>query len=135
MVIGETTEETRPVFEQKAKDKNAPITFAEDKDNREVLNCKPIDEGGINYDTRHFGTLHGELGGEYQKRNTNTILCAVDQLMKMGVIKTRRACVKDLQMFARRQDCRDAGRNSRPRRSWFVTQAITQEDGSILATR
>ena len=89
VVIGETTEETRTVFEQKAKDENAPITFAEDKDNREVLNCKPLDGGGINYDTRHFGTLHGELGGEYQKRNTNTILCAVDQLMKMGVIKNK----------------------------------------------
>lgn len=87
VVIGETISETRPVFEQKAKEKGAPITFAEDDANREVLSCHSLEDGSIGYDTLHFGNLRGELGGEYQERNTNTILCAVRQLMRMGIIR------------------------------------------------
>lgn len=80
VVIGETCTETRPVFETKAKAEDAPITFAEDLP--EVISSEPCHDakGGRNYVTRNFGSFHGELGGDYQTRNTNTILCALREL-------------------------------------------------------
>lgn len=53
VVIGETTLETKPVFESKAKQENAPIYFAED------------------YDT---SSLESDLKGDYQKLNLRTSL-------------------------------------------------------------
>lgn len=85
VVIGEYNEETKPVFIAKAKEMDAPITFAED--DREVTESTMCKDGGIDYDTKSFGKLHGELGGIYQTKNTNTILCAMRLLCKTGVIK------------------------------------------------
>ena len=62
VVIGETTKETRPVFENKAKEMDAPIFFAEDIDRSEC-------------DQYEF-----ELKGSYQKKNLRTILCATKRL-------------------------------------------------------
>lgn len=62
VVIGETTKETRPVFEKKAKEMDAPIFFAEEIDKREC-------------DQYEF-----ELKGSYQKKNLRTILCATKRL-------------------------------------------------------
>lgn len=81
VVIGETTQETRPVFEAKAKEVKAPIIFAEDE--QEVSTFTPSNNG-IKYQTQHFGMIEGQLGGIYQAKNTNTILCAVKELEKMG---------------------------------------------------
>ena len=81
VVIGETTHETRPVFEAKAKEVKAPIIFAEDQ--QEIKTFSPSDNG-MKYQTQHFGILEGQLGGIYQAKNANTILCAVKELEKMG---------------------------------------------------
>ena len=62
VVIGETTKETRPVFENKAKEMDAPIFFAEEIDRSE---CNQYDF---------------ELKGSYQKKNLRTILCATKRL-------------------------------------------------------
>lgn len=62
VVIGETTKETRPVFENKAKEMDAPIFFAEAIDRSE---CDQYDF---------------ELKGSYQKKNLRTILCAMKRL-------------------------------------------------------
>lgn len=78
VVIGESNGETRPVFTDKAKESNAPIVFAED--DSQILSYNLANNGGIEYETRDFGTLHGELGGIYQAKNTNTILTAIRQL-------------------------------------------------------
>lgn len=77
VVIGEATDETRPVFERRARETGAPIHFAEDTP--EVTGATPRD-GGISYQTRHYGTLWGELAGDYQPRNTNTLLTALHTL-------------------------------------------------------
>lgn len=82
VVIGESVEETRPVFLQRAKEIDAPIFFAEEDE--EVTAWQFSRDGGIDYRTRTYGVLHGELGGECQVKNTNTILCAVEQLKKRG---------------------------------------------------
>lgn len=61
VVIGETTAETKSVFEQVAKDRNAEIIFAEEK---------------------HFQDLPSDLKGSYQIKNKRTVLTAIEQLQK-----------------------------------------------------
>ena len=61
VVIGETTPETKPVFEAKAQEAHAPIFYAED-----FTWPAPLPDF--------------ELKGSYQTRNLQTILCAACQL-------------------------------------------------------
>ena len=83
VVVGETTSETRGIFEAIAREAQSPIVFAED--HPEVTSAQPTDEG-ILYQTRHYGNLQGELMGLYQEKNTNTILAAVRQLEELGYL-------------------------------------------------
>ena len=64
VVIGEITAETRPVFEQKALQEQAPIIFAE-----EYPMPSPLPDF--------------ELKGTYQAKNLRTILCAASQLSRL----------------------------------------------------
>lgn len=82
VVIGEAIEETRPVFEKKAQQHHSPICFAEDVP--EVLKSEAVSTGGRHYQTRHYGEFYGELGGDYQIRNTNTVLTAIRILQGVG---------------------------------------------------
>ncbi|WP_337561395.1 folylpolyglutamate synthase/dihydrofolate synthase family protein [Prevotellamassilia timonensis] len=84
VIIGECNAETRSVFEHKAHEVEAPILFAED--NKEVLSSEFSDLYGhklLHYTTRSFGDIYGELTGECQIKNTNTILCALHSLSKI----------------------------------------------------
>ena len=81
VVIGETTPETRMVFETVAAEIKAPLILAEEQS--EVQSYMHTDKG-LTYQTENFGVLEGELSGNYQEKNTNTILCAVKELEKMG---------------------------------------------------
>lgn len=83
VVIGETTEETRQIFEVMAAEVAAPITYAEDTP--EVVGCTPTTNGML-YHTVHDGVLEGELAGSYQEKNTNTILCAIRKLEEIGLM-------------------------------------------------
>ena len=82
VVIGETTPETKEVFIAKAKETGAPITFAEEE--ALLLSGAPLQEGGFTYETTLFGTIEGELGGDYQQKNTNTLLSAIKILLDKG---------------------------------------------------
>lgn len=82
VVIGEANEQTRPVFVKKAKEMEAPITFAEDTNY--IVNSKLCSAGGIDYNVANIGKIHGDLSGLYQVKNTNTILHVVWQLTKQG---------------------------------------------------
>lgn len=74
IVIGEYTDETRPVFEEKADEMDAPMCFAEDEG---IISSYTFNNyGGIDYETA-FGPIHGELGGACQVKNAATILCAI----------------------------------------------------------
>ena len=77
VVIGEYTDETKPVFKKKADEMGTSIIFAEDE--TPILNYEFNDKGGIDYETIS-GKLHGELGGACQVKNAATILCAIDAL-------------------------------------------------------
>jgi dihydrofolate synthase/folylpolyglutamate synthase len=82
VVIGETTEKTKPVFENKAKESNAPISFAEEKyqvvsNNYSIKNLEIIiedkeNQNGVNYFL--------DLNGLYQQKNLPAVLLAVDVL-------------------------------------------------------
>ncbi len=85
VIIGETTNETKPVFKTCAESMNAEIIYADEND--EIISFTMNEDGGITYDTRSFGIIQGELGGLYQKKNTNTILHAVRFLYNQHIIK------------------------------------------------
>ena len=84
VVIGETTPETRPVFEALAQEAQAPIFFAEDE--QEIISATPLPEGGMHYTAKHLGDFDGELSGPYQAKNTNTSVVALHRLVDMGYL-------------------------------------------------
>ena len=93
VVIGENTSETRPVFEKTATERQAPIVFAEDTN--EIASCRHT-PNGILYHTRHYGDIIGELQGEYQVKNTNTILHAAKALQDQGILQHKESVVQGL---------------------------------------
>ena len=82
VVIGETTDETRPIFMAKATEMKAPIYWAEE--GNEVVEFRLNKKGGITYHTKNYGDIEGELGGLCQQKNTSTILFVVDRLRERG---------------------------------------------------
>ncbi len=93
VVIGETTEETRPVFERKAKEEGAPIVFAEDI--QPVISSVRLPDGGREYHTKE-GIFTGELEGDYQEKNMNTIIAAVELLRKQGVVCSKESFLEGI---------------------------------------
>lgn len=73
----------RKGFKDKSLEMNAPIRFAEEE--HEIISSRP--EGNTRvYETLHYGSFIGELGGLCQEKNTATILAAIDELRKAGYI-------------------------------------------------
>ena len=91
VVIGETTTETKEVFAQKAKECNAPIIFAEEE--ALLTTATPMDNG-YRYSSTVFGEFCGELGGDYQQKNTNTLLSAINILRGKGFTITEESLRK-----------------------------------------
>lgn len=92
VIIGEYTEETRPVFEEKAKEAGAKIIFAED--GPAVVSSHALAHSGRKYYLANGTTLEGDLVGDYQEKNMNTILAACGQLHKAGVITDKNIITK-----------------------------------------
>ena len=74
VVIGEDLPETRTVFQKKADECGAPIVFAQD--HPEVVSSESCLNGGRDYQTSTLGEIHGDLGGDCQEKNMNTVLAA-----------------------------------------------------------
>ena len=94
VIIGEANEETRPVFNTKAKELDTKISFAED--DAIVVSSTTIAKGGRNYILRNGSHLIGELSGDYQEHNMNTILCACNILKQINIIKDDHFIIKGL---------------------------------------
>ena len=82
VVIGEYNEETLPVFRAKALEENAKLILAEDQS--EVISYAQNKDNAWEYTTQHFGIVEGQLKGNYQVKNSNTILTAVKELQILG---------------------------------------------------
>lgn len=82
VVIGETTPESRTVFEALATEINAPIIFAEDE--QEIISSEETDDGYIHYTAKHLKSFKCELTGLFQPKNMNTAVVAMHQLVDMG---------------------------------------------------
>ena len=78
VVVGEADEHTRPVFEAKAHEAGAPITFAQD--NPYIITPPIPGNHHLLYHTRQMGDVLCDLCGNYQVRNMDTILNAVHVL-------------------------------------------------------
>lgn len=95
VIVGETVDETRPVFQEKARSENAPLFWAEDMKDEEWIH------------------LPFELKGDYQEHNRRTVSCALKRLDEAGIItwKTR----KDDKVVADglRNICRNTGLEGR----------------------
>lgn len=75
VVIGEYLEETRPVFEQKAREENAPVIFAQDEHYEHTPEC--------------------QLKGYCQEKNVRTVLATVEVLRAKGIIGNDDSAVAD----------------------------------------
>ena len=82
VVVGETTTETKTIFLDIAKAKNAPIFFAEEK--VEIIQSEPINEllqvklfNTVNEQTNFYEL---DLTGFYQAKNLRTVLTSIDVL-------------------------------------------------------
>ena len=82
VVIGEANDETRPIFEQKALEVNAPIHFAEEEEWIQDSSLSP--SGKRIYQTKTYANLEGELAGLCQEKNTSTLLTALQILQNLG---------------------------------------------------
>jgi len=85
-VIGEVHAETRPVFEQAARNRKAPLHFAEEE---WTLVSHNSNERLIHIELREHATEQNfcydlDLTGLYQIKNLRTVLTAVRQLQKQG---------------------------------------------------
>lgn len=80
VVIGEAGN-VRNVFEEKANEMNAPITFAEDFN--WLLSYSKLSENWI-FETKEYPSLVCELGGEAQVKNAATVLTAISLLKQLN---------------------------------------------------
>lgn len=81
VVIGEAEGEIRDVFEKKAKETGAPVTFAEDSPR--LISAEPCVDGWIC--RMKEGETIIPLGGDYQKKNIETVLHAFDMMKQAGI--------------------------------------------------
>ncbi len=101
VVVGESHVETRPVFEQTAKEKNATLYFADQyffvKFNKKHTNKNyyTVKKEGVNYITE----LITDLGGSYQVKNLTTLFTVMDVLNNNGIkLKKSKICKGLLQV-------------------------------------
>ena len=83
VVVGEAEGEIREVFEEKASEEGATVLFAQDF--MPLQRCVSNPSGGLDCSSPLCGDFHCELGGDYQKKNVNTVLAAICELRRIGV--------------------------------------------------
>lgn len=82
-VVGEAQGAVREVFEEKASAGGTTILFAEDF--MPLQACRENADGGWDCDSPICGHFHCELGGDYQKKNINTVLAAIYEMRRIGI--------------------------------------------------
>ncbi len=92
VVIGETQDEIKQVFVQKAKQCNSEIVFADKVTKLSLLKHK-LNKLTFLYNGKKYKT---DLAGEYQLKNLSTALAGVEQLRKMKFDISERVLKKGL---------------------------------------
>jgi dihydrofolate synthase/folylpolyglutamate synthase len=88
LVVGEFNSDTKPVFELKAREMNSLITFAQERYLSEIVESKSISEQKIkvtNQISKTTEIFRLDLLGNYQQKNINTTLCAIDFAIMQGI--------------------------------------------------
>lgn len=88
IVIGEANDEIKEIFLEKAFEQNAPIAFA---DFVQPITASKQENGKWIYSTNNYGDIVGELGGNAQIYNANTILVAIEKLVQLDYNITEEA--------------------------------------------
>ncbi len=95
VVVGEASDEVREVFEMKASEAGTTILFAEDI--QPLRSSVPAPEGGLLCKSPVVGgDFYCELGGDYQKKNINTVLTALLEMRRIGIDITDRAAIEGM---------------------------------------
>lgn len=81
-IIGEAQGEIREVFARKGSEVGAPVLFAEDSPR--LISMTEANDGGWDCLSEE-GKFHLPLGGDYQKKNLNTMLTAVKVMKERGI--------------------------------------------------
>ncbi len=82
-VVGEAEGEVKEVFEEKASEEGTTILFAETI--KPLQRCEHSENGGLDCESPICGAFHCQLGGDYQKKNINTVLTALMELRRIGI--------------------------------------------------
>lgn len=82
-VIGEAEGEIKEVFEERSSEVGTTILFADSI--MPLQKCVPSLEGGLNCSSPICGNFHCQLGGDYQKKNINTVLTALYEMRRIGI--------------------------------------------------
>ncbi|MBR5117858.1 MAG: bifunctional folylpolyglutamate synthase/dihydrofolate synthase [Muribaculaceae bacterium] len=92
VIIGEADKkEVRDVFERTAHECHSPIVVAQYEPL--VTNVSHNADGTLQLTTVDYGNLTCQLAGDYQVKNSNTVLHAIDKLKKIGVKITKKAVI------------------------------------------
>ncbi len=84
-IVGETTPETRPVFEAAAQHQGTSVVFAEDEPLVKLKSSQSGDRGQ-RYESKFGMEFTCELMGEFQAKNVNTVAHAITTLMELGYL-------------------------------------------------
>ena len=93
-VIGEAEGEVRRVFEERAKAVDCPVVFAEDTPR--LISIEEDENGGWACESAE-GRFECPLGGDYQKKNLETVLHAVDGMRSVGIEVSDESVVKGIE--------------------------------------
>lgn len=82
VIIGENVnEEVMHIFDEKAREVNSPIIFAED--DSLVKSVETTTSGELLFQTEEYADLTVSLGGLYQTKNVNTVLTSIKMLKSL----------------------------------------------------
>lgn len=82
-VVGEAEGEIKEVFEGKASEEGTTVLFADTLHPLQKFHSVP--DGGLDCSSPICGEFHCELGGDYQKKNVNTVLTALYEMRRIGI--------------------------------------------------
>ncbi len=97
VIIGETNEETKPVFENSAQAKNASIQFADVSNNISKLTSDLLNGTTFEFNNQRNSKINfkTDLIGNYQLKNLNTALASIHYLKENNIIPINESSIEN----------------------------------------